>query len=260
MELYAVGTQMKIIEMEDELKNPQLEKGDVYFVETPSNPSCILYDIEQFATLAHEKQAYLVVDSTFATPVLQNPLQLGADVVMHSCTKYLGGHSDLLGGVLITKNMGMCQVLLSQRTNLGSNLGNLETWLLLRSLRTLKIRVQKQSRSAIKIARFLSEHPKVTKVWHPSITSHPSYELCKKQMRAPPSCFSFELGTRAEAETFPSKLNIIVGATSLGGVESLIDYRHKYDSTVSQTLLRISIGLESAKDLINDLKQALDSL
>eukprot|EP01114_Cavostelium_apophysatum_P019556 TRINITY_DN633_c0_g1_i4.p1 TRINITY_DN633_c0_g1~~TRINITY_DN633_c0_g1_i4.p1 ORF type:complete len:424 (-),score=117.24 TRINITY_DN633_c0_g1_i4:1-1272(-) len=258
-----VNERVQLVDLDEELTNEKegkssMEAGDVYFVETPSNPRCIMYDIEEISQIATSKGAYLVVDSTFATPILQNPLELGADIVMHSCTKYLGGHSDLLGGALITKNLSFLRKLHSQRLNLGSPLGSLECWLLLRSLRTLKMRVQKQSKNAKKVAIFLSKHPKVTKVWHPSLESHPSYELCKKQMKMPPSCFSFELATPEKAYNFPDLLEIIRNATSLGGIESLIDYRYKHDSSVSPNLLRISIGIESAKDLQADLEQALE--
>jgi len=186
--------------------------------------------------------AYLVVDSTFATPILQNPLQLGADIVLHSCTKSLGGHSDLLAGALVaTEDLG--KELRYQRMLLGNSLGNMESWLLLRSLRTLSLRVKRQSKTGHKLALWLEKHPKVTKVWHPSISSHPSYELSKKQMRGPPSTFSIELSNPEEAQQLPKKLNLFSDATSLGGVESLIDYRFAYDSSVSPCLLRLSIGL-----------------
>jgi len=199
----------------------------------------------------------VVVDSTFATPILQNPLQLGADIVIHSCTKALGGHSDLMAGVLVA-NETIANQLHRERTLLGSVLGNLECWLLLRSLRTLKLRVKRQCKTAIKIALWLEKNEKVTKVWHPIVASHPDHELCKKQMKAPPACFSFELKSPEQASVLPKRLKMFTNATSLGGVESLIDYRFAYDKSVSSCLLRISIGLESAKDLIADLEQGLD--
>lgn len=236
------------------------KKGDLILLETPNNPTCEIFDIEQISKEAHELGAVVAVDSTFATPVLQRPLALGADVVLHSCTKFLGGHSDLTVGALITNNFGFIPKLHRQRGYLGSIPGNLECLLLLRSLRTLVIRVKRHSRTAEKVALFLSTHPKVTTVWHPSIPSHPGHELAQKQMSGPPACFSFELKSQQEAITLPSTLQLFKNATSLGGVESLIDHRYAYDQSAPPTLLRVSIGLESAKDLIADLTQALNVL
>jgi cystathionine gamma-synthase len=185
---------------------------------------------------------------------------------MHSATKYLGGHSDLLAGVLVTKNEGHYLELRGQRHLLGSVIGNLEAFLLLRSLRTLALRVKQQSKNATKVAKYLNDLKNstdsplakvVSEVWHPSLAHHPSFELCKTQMKGFPACFAFELSNSKQAQLLPRHLKIIIEATSLGGVESLIDYRYRYDHSVSKTLLRISIGIESAKDLIADLEQAL---
>jgi len=150
--------------------------------------------------------------------------------------------------------------LFKQRGVLGSPMGALECWLLLRSLRTLPLRVKRQSRSARKVALWLSKQPKVSKVMHPIIPSHPSHQLCLRQMKAPPSCFSIDLLSPQAAIALPTKLRLFANATSLGGVESLIEYRYQYDKTLSPCLLRISIGLESAKDLIADLERALSQV
>jgi len=200
----------------------------------------------------------VIVDSTFATPVLQKPLELGADMVMHSCTKFLSGQSDVLAGVLIAKDRAVADELQSQRTITGSNLGNLENFLLLRSLRTLFIRVKRQSETAVALASFLESHPNVTKVWHPSLESHPEHKLCG-QMKHPPPILSFEIDEK-DVERLLSKFKLISVATSLGGVHTTIDWRFKFDKTVEPNLLRLSVGLESKKDLIEDLKQALDHL
>jgi cystathionine gamma-synthase len=257
MNLYGEGSGLQLIPLNDKMYEI-LEKGDVIWIESPKNPTCEMDDIRKISEKAHKMGVYVIVDSTFATPVLQKTLELGADISLHSCTKALGGHSDLLGGALLTKDETMHYKLKKQRSLLGNVMGNLETYLLLRSLRTLYVRVKRQSKTGKKIAKFLASHPKVAKVWHPSISSHPAYKLAKKQMSGPPYCFSFETTSAQEAVNLPKKLNIFTEATSLGGVESLIDYRYKYDPDVSDCLLRISIGLESSKDLINDLKSALE--
>lgn len=181
-------------------------------------------------------------------------------MIISKSTNNISGHSDLLAGALIAKNMNDAAMLDNQRGYLGSVPGNLEAFLLLRSLRTLEIRVKRHSRTAEKFARWLSTHPKVKKVWHPSLPTHPSHEIAKKQMRAPPACFSFEVQKLEQAAVLISNLKLFKNATSLGGVESLIDYRYAFDKNVSPTLFRISIGLESTKDLIADMSYALDNL
>jgi len=235
-------------------------KGDVIWVETPKNPTCELHDISAIASKAHAVGAVVVVDGTFASPVLQKPLLLGADVVMHSATKSLAGHSDVLAGLLVVKEKDLANELRKKRAIIGSVPGNLECFLLLRSLRTLSLRVLQQSESAHKLAQFLSTHSAVERVWHPLLPTHPSYELCKKQMKAGPGVFSIELKDPRLLEVFLKKLNLFTQATSLGGVESLVDWRYRYDKKCPETLLRISVGLEDPDDLINDLKNALSSV
>jgi len=246
----------RVLTLKDTIKP---ETGDLLWLETPKNPRCDIEDISFYADLAHEAGAFVLVDSTFATPVLQRPLALGADMVMHSCTKFLSGQSDVLAGVLIA-DPNVASVLKNQRTISGAILGNLENFLLLRSLRTLGIRVKKQSKTTRVIAKYLEEHDKVTKVWHPSLESHPGYKLCSTQMQLPPPILSFEVQSRVEAELLLTKFKLISVATSLGGVHSTIDWRYAFDNSVEPNLLRLSVGLESKKDLLEDLKQALDQI
>jgi len=234
--------------------------GDLLWLETPKNPTCDIEDIVYYTELARKYYATVIVDSTFGTPVLQKPLELGADVVLHSCTKFLSGQSDVLAGVLISKDSAVVSGLKSQRTVMGSILGNLENFLLLRSLRTLELRVKRISKTTAAIASFLEVHPNVTKVWHPSLPSHPGYVLCSKQMKRPPPILSFEVESKEEAKLLLTKLKLIAVATSLGGVHTTIDWRFKFDPNVEPNLLRLSVGLESKKDLIEDLKQGLDVL
>jgi len=235
-------------------------EGDLLWLETPKNPTCDLEDITYYSELAHKVGAFVIVDSTFATPILQKPLALGADIVLHSCSKFLSGLSDVLAGALIAKQKTVASILKSQRTVTGATLGNFENFLLLRSLRTLSLRVKRQSKTAVALASFLVSHPNVTKVCHPSLASHPDHKLCTTQMKKPPPIISFEVKTKEAAEELITKFKLIGVATSLGGVHSSIDWRFKFDNTTLPTLLRFSVGLESKKDLIFDLKQALDQM
>ena len=233
----------------------ELRLGDLVWLETPKNPACEIEDIEWHCGRAHEVGATVCVDSTLATPVLQNPLTLGADVVVHSSTKFLAGHSDALGGVLVVADKALAASLRDDRETTGAILGNLEAWLTLRSLRTLSARVSWQSSSAAGIAAWLSE--RVPRVWHPSLRSHPGFEIAQRQMSGGGGVFAFELEDPEQAQSFPCRLRLFRSAVSLGGVETLIDWRHRHDPLVSPMLLRVSVGLESPSDLIDDLEQAL---
>ncbi len=232
-----------------------LEPGDLVWLETPRNPTCELRDIAAHASRAHAAGARLVVDGTFATPILQKPLALGADLVMHSTTKFFSGHSDALGGVLVTGSTEIATQLHQARTTAGSVPGALETWLTLRGIRTLAVRVRQQTETATRLAAWLE--PRVPRVWHPSLASHPSYDLARKQMRGPGPILSIELASEQAARELPRHLQLFRDATSLGGVESLIEWRRKQDPEASPTLLRLSVGLETPEDLIADLNQAL---
>jgi len=242
-------------------KPENIEKGALVFIESPRNPDCQLIDIAYYATLAHKASAYCVVDSTFATPILQKPLELGADFVCHACTKFLGGHSDVLGGVVVCKDATTAAKLASERTATGAVLGSLESFLLLRSLRTLPIRMKQHCRNALKIAKWLdTQKQKVAVVHSPCLESDPSHELWKKTMKYAPPCFSFEMKSEKHATQLLQHLQLFVDCTSLGGCESSIDWRYRWDSAVSPNLLRISVGLEGYEDLIQDLTNAFNQL
>jgi cystathionine gamma-synthase len=230
-------------------------EGDVLWLETPRNPTCELQDIAAHARRAHAAGARVVVDSTFATPILQQPLALGADLVMHSSTKFLAGHSDVLGGVLVAPGAEQAAALRGERTVLGSVPGALETWLTLRSLRTLALRVWRQSETATALAAWL--HGRVPRVWHPSLPSHPRHELAREQMRGPGGVLAIELESAEAARALPGRLRLFHDATSLGGVESLIEWRRRHDPHAPPGLLRVSVGLEAPADLIADLEQGL---
>ncbi|KAF3920044.1 hypothetical protein ABW21_db0206998 [Orbilia brochopaga] len=245
----------------------ELHPGDVIHLETPLNPVGEAWDIKHFAEKAHGRGALLMVDATFAPPPLQDPFTLGADIVMHSASKYLGGHSDMLGGVLATRDLKLRWELFEDRVYLGSTMGSLEAWLGVRSARTLELRVLRQSENAVKLVQWLAgEMTKsgspvgkvVAEVRHASLQKE---EWVKKQMpRGFGPVFAIEMKTEELAKTLPSRLELFTHATSLGGVESLIEWRAMSDTTVSRRLLRISVGIENGEDLRNDLSRAFDHL
>jgi cystathionine gamma-synthase len=232
-----------------------LRAGDVVWLETPRNPTCELEDVAAHAARAHAAGAAVVVDGTFATPVLQRPLALGADLVLHSVTKLLAGHSDALAGVLVTREPPVAAALRAARTVSGAVPGALETWLALRGLRTLGLRVRRQTETATLLAAWLE--PRVARVWHPSLRSHPGHDLALRQMRGPGPILSIELATEEAARALPGALALFRDATSLGGVESLAEWRRKHDPEAPPTLVRLSVGLEDPEDLVADLAQAL---
>jgi cystathionine gamma-synthase len=232
-----------------------LGPGDLVWLETPFNPTATLEDIAAHARRAHEAGARLAVDSTFATPILQRPLALGADLVMHSATKLLSGHSDALCGVLVAADPALAAELRKARTIAGTVPGALETWLVLRGLRTLGVRIRRQTETATRLAAWLA--PRVPRVWHPSLPGFPRRELAERQMRGPGPILSFELASEEAARAFPRRLRLIREATSLGGVESLVDHRRRHDPEAPPGLLRLSVGLEEYEDLAGDLERAL---
>lgn len=239
----------------------KVEKGDLVHLETPVNPTGYSRDLSYYAEAAHKNGGILSVDATFAPPPLQDPFDFGADIVMHSATKYFGGHSDLLAGILVVKTHEEADQLVGDRSFLGSGPGNLESWLLLRSLRTYKLRIKQQSESATAIAKYFSEHiadfPALKAVHHSSVQTE---DFVKKQLVGGYGpVFVLETQTRDQARALPSKLKFFNHATSLGGVESLIEWRLMSDATTNPAYLRVSVGVEDAQDLIADLKQALEA-
>jgi cystathionine gamma-synthase len=230
-------------------------KGDLIWLETPRNPTCELQDIAAHAARARAAGALLLVDGTFATPVLQRSLALGADLSYHSMTKFLGGHSDALGGVLAARDPALAQRLRQARAVSGAVPGALETWLVLRGVRTLSLRVQRQTETATRLAAWLA--PRVAKVWHPSLPSFPGHELARRQMKGPGPMLSIELASEEAARTLPSKLRLFHDATSLGGVESLVEWRRRVDPEAPPALLRLACGVEDPADLEADLAQGL---
>jgi cystathionine gamma-synthase len=233
------------------------------WIETPCNPTWDVIDIAAAAEAAHGAGALLAVDSTVATPVLTRPIELGADLVFHSATKYLNGHGDVLAGVLVTARRDQFwERLHDQRHRAGGVLGAFEAWLLQRGLRTLYLRVGRASDNALAIARHFEGHPKLVAVLYPGLASHPGHGIAQRQMSGGfGGMLSLRLRGGAETALGVAKaVRLFVRATSLGGVESLIEHRASIegpDSPVPPDLLRLSIGIEDAGDLIADLEQAL---
>jgi cystathionine gamma-synthase len=236
------------------------------WIETPSNPRLKITDIAGVAQLARTAGALTAVDNTWATPVAQRPLALGADIVMHSTTKYIGGHSDVLGGGLVVGAGVDGAVVERLRVNqniLGGVPSPFDLWLLLRSLPTLPYRVRAQTESAAKIAVFLHDHPAIERVHYPGMAAHPGHAVAARQMSGFGGMLSIQVrGGQAEAMAVAARVKLFIRATSLGGVESLIEHRASVEGADSPTpanLLRLSIGLEHADDLIDDLAQALQA-
>lgn len=242
------------------------------WVETPTNPLMKLADIAAIAEITKKHSNILfAVDNTFATPYLQKPLDLGADIVMHSATKYLGGHSDVIAGALIVKDEELGSQLHFQQFATGATLGPQDSFLVLRGIKTLHLRVQRHCENGAKIAEFLLNHPKVERVYYPGLPSHPFHEIAKKQMIGGFGgmvTFTFKSGAKQDAISFLEKLQVFTLAESLGGVESLANHPalmthasipedKRKEIGITDDLVRLSVGVEDADDLIEDLKQAL---
>lgn len=238
----------------------------LFWLETPSNPLLRITDIAALAKLAHEVGAICAVDNTWATPVLQHPIALGADVVMHSTTKYFGGHSDVLGGALVVAEEGELSYKLRQIQNLTGGIPSpFDCWLITRGIQTLPLRVRQQSAHAEAVARWLAGQPGVEQVHYPGLEAHPGHAIAREQMKNGfGGMLSFEVsGGLPAARTVAGALQVFTQATSLGGVESLIEPRKIYEGPDSPTpdgLLRVSVGLEHPEDLMADLDQALKKL
>jgi cystathionine gamma-synthase len=256
---------VEYVDMTDEAAVKAAVKGaELLWMETPVNPTWDVVDIRKMADIAHEAGAVLAVDSTAASPVVTRPFEHGADIVFHSITKYLNGHSDVLGGALVTKeDNARWQAAKHVRAITGGILAPFESWLLIRGMRTLHVRVRQASHNARAIARHLEHHPKVERVLYPGLQSHPGHEIARRQMG---DGFSGMLsvcvkGGMAETGRFVRALKLFLPATSLGGVESLAEHRKVIEgpeSPIPDNLVRISVGIEAEADLIADLEQALD--
>jgi cystathionine gamma-synthase len=234
------------------------------WIETPSNPRLRVTDITAMVALAKTIGARTVVDNTWATPLLQRPLELGVDMVMHSTTKYLGGHSDVLGGVLIARQTdAVFERVRTIQGTLGAVPSPFDCWLVLRGLRSLAHRMRGHVEAARAVAAYLAAHPAVARVYYPGLESDPGYEVARRQMRSPGAMLSFDVhGGRAEAFALVGRLKLVTRATSLGGPETLIEHRASIEgehTRAPESLLRVSVGLEHPDDLIEDFAQALSA-
>lgn len=253
--------------------NAITEKTKFVWIETPTNPTLKISDIRAIAAIAKTVDALLVVDNTFASPILQQPITLGADIVIHSATKYLGGHSDIIAGAVITRTKALSEQLKFIQNSSGGILGPFDSWLLIRGIETLPLRIKKHSENAKIIADFLVKHPAIKNLYYPGLATHPNHEVAAKQQSAFGSVISFSLKTDniAAAEKVVTQTKLFKLAESLGGVKSLICHpaqmTHKSIPSItrqvagiSDSLIRLSVGLEDAEDLIADLKFALSQV
>ncbi|HVZ79054.1 MAG TPA: aminotransferase class I/II-fold pyridoxal phosphate-dependent enzyme [Gemmatimonadaceae bacterium] len=258
------GLELSLVDMTDldAVRAALRPSTRLVWIETPSNPLVRVSDIAALSALAHEVGAIAVVDNTWATPVLQRPLELGADISMHSTTKYIGGHSDVLGGALVARaEDAFWERVRAVQASAGTVPSPFECWLALRGVRTLPWRVRGMTSNAQTLAAFLSTHAHVTAVHYPGLTTHHAHEIAQRQMSAPGAMMSFEVAGGAEAAMAAAgRLRIITRATSLGGTETLIEHRASVEGPGTRApagLLRMSVGLEHVEDLMADLDQAL---
>ena len=248
----------------DDLASHLDERTRIVWIETPSNPLLNIVDIKKAADAAHAAGAILVVDNTFATPYLQRPLELGADIVVHSTTKYLGGHSDVIGGFAATNDPTIAERLMFLQKSLGAVPGPLDCWLVLRGIKTLAVRMRQHCQNAHSLSSFLDRHPRVEQVFYPGLPRHPGHSIAAKQMSDFGGMISFLLESEQEATEFVESTKLFKLAESLGGVESLIELpaRMTHASTADapfaapRNLIRLSVGLESGDDLLEDLEAA----
>lgn len=259
------GLEMTFVDMADAAEVQQATRPNtkLVWVETPSNPLLKITDITRVSDIAHEAGALCACDNTWAMPILQRPFELGADLIVHATTKYLGGHGDVLGGMVITKvDDDFFEKIRGVQTYGGAVPSPFDCWLVLRGIRTLPYRIRAQSDNAVKVAAFLSRHAQVEEVHYPGLKSHQGHEIAARQMAPFGGMASFQVkGNREGAMTVASKVRLFTRATSLGGPESLIEHRASIEGPGTQTpenLLRLSIGLENVDDLTEDLAQALE--
>ncbi|NCO54170.1 MAG: PLP-dependent transferase [Bacteroidetes bacterium] len=244
----------------------------VIYIETPANPTMDITDIKACSEIAQKHDCLLVVDNTFCSPYLQKPLDLGADIVFHSMTKFINGHADIVAGIIIAKEEKLYHQLRNMMVNLGCNMDPHQAYMVLRGLKTLSVRIDRAQENAQKVAEFLEKHPKVSWIKYPGIPSHPQYELGKRQMKGSGSMISFGLKRGFEgAKKLMNNVHLALLAVSLGGIETLIQHPasmthakvskdDKQKAGITDDLIRVSVGIEDSKDIIEDLKQGLEKV
>lgn len=267
------GISTKLINMKDLdlVKSSINSKSKIIFLESPTNPLLKIHNIENLAKIAKDHKILSVIDNTFATPAIQKPIKLGIDVVLHSATKYLGGHSDIIAGAAVTNSQEIYKKIRDMRAAGGAIMSPFTAFLLIRGIKTLSLRIKKQSKSAFKIAKKIGNHRAIKRVIYPFLKSNPDLELAKKQMKWGGGILTVEFHSESDMQKFLSKLKYFVLCESLAGVESQLnhsftmsqssmDEKAKKDLGISKSLIRISVGIENFKDLTNDLIRALDSI
>jgi methionine-gamma-lyase len=271
-EKFAIGHDFSAMDTEEEIRSMIKENTTCIYVETPINPTMKLIDLQIVARVAREKGIPVVVDNTFCSPYLQRPLELGCDIVIHSATKYIGGHGDVIAGIVVGSQEKMSEIRMTTQKDIGGIISPFDAWLLLRGLKTLAVRLDRHCESADKIAGLLAAHPAVEQVIYPGRTDHPQYAIMMKQMKKPGGMISFRIkGSKEDAQRFMDDLHIIKIAVSLGDAETLIQHpstmthavvpeESRRKMGITDTLLRLSVGLESSEDIWNDLEQALNKV
>lgn len=256
----------------EQVKAAVTPKTRMVYIETPANPTMEISDIRACAELAHSVGALLVVDNTFCSPYLSNPIDFGADVVLHSITKFINGHADIVGGIVIAGKEDVYSKLRNAMINFGGNMDPHQAYLVIRGLKTLGIRIDRAQDNARKVAEFLASHPKVEWVKYPGLKTHPQYDLAQKQMKGPGTMISFSLKGGLEAgRTLMDNVKMCILAVSLGGVETLIQHpasmthskvpqKAREKAGITDGLVRFSVGIENVEDIIGDLSQALEKI
>lgn len=271
-EKYNITHDFSAMETKEEIRELIKPETACVYVETPINPTMKLIDLQMVAEVAHEKGIPVVVDNTFSSPYLQRPLDIGCDVVLHSATKYIGGHGDVVAGLAVGKKDFLDEVAMTTQKDIGGIMSPFDAWLLIRGLKTLPIRLDRHCDNAEKIFEKLRNHPNVSRIFYPNDESHPDYPIRQKQMKRGGGLISFEIdGGKQDAQRMLNHLNFLKLAVSLGDAETLIEHpatmthsvvpeASRLDMGITDQLIRLSVGLEAWEDIWADLKQALDSL
>lgn len=269
---YGILHDFSAMDSKETIEKELLDYTACIYIETPINPTMKLVDLEMVVEVAREKGIPVVVDNTFCSPYLQTPLTQGCDVVIHSATKYICGHGDVIAGLVIGKKNFIEQVSRSTQKDIGGIISPFDAWLLLRGMKTLSIRMDRHCENTYKLFDFLKSHRKVEQIYFPGDPAHPDYSIMKKQMKKPGGLLSFALkGTKETVQTFMNRLNLIKIAVSLGDAETLIQHpatmthavvpeKQRQEMGIDDTLLRLSVGLEAWEDIRDDLKQALETV
>ncbi len=267
------GLQFDFVDTTDvrEVKGAFKPDTKMVFIETPTNPTMEITDLRAMAKMCRTQKVISAVDNTFATPYLQNPLDFGIDIVLHSATKYLNGHSDMLGGLIVLNDPGLTERLRFIQKSVGAILSPFEAWMCLRGIKTLAVRMARHDTNAVEVAAFLNRQRRIKKVYYPGLVAHPQHWLAQKQMRGFGGMISFDLGSFDRAKKFLKSVRLCSLAESLGGVETLISHpatmthasvpaEERQRIGVTDGLVRLSVGIEDVEDIIEDLKQALAAI